>query len=47
MRQEGTVKVKRRIREEAGDIAPCLPSVLSAAATAKAEAVAKEGGFHG
>jgi hypothetical protein len=38
---------KRRIREEAGDIAYCLPSVLSAAAAAKAEAVAKDGGFHG
>jgi hypothetical protein len=35
VRHEGTVKVKGRIRQEAGDIADCLPSV----------ALAKGGGF--
>jgi hypothetical protein len=39
-------KVERRIREEAaGRIADCLPSVLSAVGPAKAEDLAKEGGF--
>ena len=43
VRHEGTVN--GRIREVAGEIADCLPSVLSAVGPAKAEGSAKEGGF--
>jgi hypothetical protein len=45
VRHEGTVNGERRIRDEEGDIADCLPPVLSAVGPAKAEALAKEGGF--
>jgi hypothetical protein len=43
VRHEGAVKGRRR--EAVGDIADCLPSLLSAAGRAKAEGPAKEGGF--